>query len=663
MALSSRFQFDKKLWIRFVNTVQPYFFPLAPKQTRIFLGLILVLLLGVIAFTFFLSVGLTFLGKAIFPEFFNTVAKELIENIEGLLKTRAPYIAFGVLSVSSFIFASQRRKLQGRWLQWGLLGLLLFLLFAVNGLNVTLSYAFRLIDTALNQRDQGVFWENITIYGLVLVIAVPIIIVYRYCRQKLGLLWREWLTKNLLDRYFNQRAYYQLDSNAVNPEVDNPDQRITQDVKAFTTVTLDFLLDILDSVLTLLSFTAILYSISKTLTWGLIAYATFGTVIAIVIGTRLIKINYNQLRLEANFRYGMVRVRDNAESIAFYQGEALEKQQVIQQLIAAVKNFDILIIWQSLIALFQYGYNFVTRLIPYIIMAPLYFERKAEFGEITQATIAFSQVLMALSFITNQIEGITEFAASINRLGEFEESLDDPSSIKKIKEDERVKITYIDYQENPEISLQELTLKTPNFARILIEDLSVAVETENNLLVMGASGSGKSSLLRAIAQLWTSGSGIIARPPLEEMLFLPQRPYMIVGTLREQLLYPNLNNKKVDDHQLEAILEIVNLPNLVSRFEQGLDTAENWENILSLGEQQRVAFARILVSQPRYAILDEATSALDVANEQILYEKLSHQGTTYISVGHRPTLKQYHQQLLEIFEGGSWDLKTIDNGQ
>ncbi|HAC64393.1 MAG TPA: ABC transporter ATP-binding protein [Cyanothece sp. UBA12306] len=660
MALSSRFRFDKKLWFRFVKTVQPYFFPVAPKQTRIFLGLILVLLLAVIALTFFLVVGLTLLGKTIFPDFFSTVAQQLIDNINSLLDSNYPYIAGATLLVSCLIFASQKQKIATKWLQWSLLGLLLFLLFAVNGMNVTLSYAFRLIDTALNQRDQAIFWQNITIYGLVLVIAVPVIIIYRYSRQKLGLLWREWLTKNFLDRYFKQRVYYQLDSNSVNPEVDNPDQRITQDVKAFTTVTLDFLLDILDSILTLISFTAVLYSISKELTWGLLAYAIFGTVIAITIGTRLIKINYNQLRLEANFRYGMVRVRDNAESIAFYQGEALEKQQVIERLMSAVDNFDLLIIWQSLIALFQYGYNFVTRLIPYIIMAPLYFQRKAEFGEITQATIAFSQVLMALSLITNQIQNITEFAASINRLGEFEESLNDPSSIKKIEEDNQIKVTYIDYQQSAEISLQELTLKTPNFARTLIENLSVSVESEHNLLVMGASGSGKSSLLRAIAQLWNSGTGIIAHPPLEEMLFLPQRPYMIVGSLRQQLLYPNLDNK-VDDHQLEAILEIVNLPNLISRFEKGLDTEENWENILSLGEQQRVAFARILVTQPSYAILDEATSALDVANEQILYQKLSHQGTTYISVGHRPTLRQYHQQVLEIFEGGTWELKEINN--
>ena len=660
MAKLSRFQFNRKLWSRFVKTAQPYFFPVAPRQTRIFLGLILVLLFAVVAFTFFLVVGLTWLGQAAFPEFFGKVAQGLIENINSLLSSPAPYVAFGVLLISSLIFASQKLKLEQRWMQWGLLGLLLFLLFGVNGLNVTLSYAFRLIDTALNQRNADIFWQNMIIYGIVLVVAIPIIVIYRYTRLKLGLLWREWLTKDFLDRYFKNRAYYQLDSNSVNPEVDNPDQRITQDIKSFTAVTLDFLLDILDSILTLLSFTAILYSISRTLTWGLLTYALLGTAVAVIVGTRLIGINYEQLRLEANFRYSMVRVRDNAESIAFYQGEGLERRQVIEKLMNAVRNFDLLIIWQSIITLFQLGYNFLTRLIPYIIMAPLYFQGEAEFGEITQASFAFAMVLSALSLITNQIQGITEFAASINRLGEFYESLDDPASLRKIKEDSQIQVTHIEYQNTSQINLQELTLKTPNFTRVLIENLSVSVPPQDNLLVMGASGAGKSSLLRAIAELWTSGTGMIARPELKEMLFLPQRPYMILGTLREQLLYPNLT-RNISDDELQQILEIVNLPDLVSRFQEGFDREENWENVLSLGEQQRVAFGRILVSQPRYAILDEATSALDVTNEAILYQKLSHQGTSYISVGHRPTLRQYHQQLLEIFEGGTWELKEINN--
>ncbi|MGB5771905.1 MAG: ABC transporter ATP-binding protein/permease [Crocosphaera sp.] len=647
-----RFQFNRQLVFHFIETAQPYFFPTNFQQTWIFLGLLGVLIFAVVSLAFFLTVGLTLLSNAVFPEFFGNVAGGLVESINGFLKSNIPYIAIIVIIVSSIIFISQKSKIGDKWKQWSLLGLLLFLLLVVNGLNVILSYAFRFIDTALNQKNTDTFWQFMIVYGLVLVAAIPIIVIYRYTRQKLGLMWREWLTKHFLGRYFNHRAYYELDSNSINTEVDNPDQRITQDIKSFTTVTLDFLLDILDSILTLFSFSVILYTISKELTWGLLIYAIFGTAVALFVGSRLISINYNQLRLEANFRYSMVRVRDNAESIAFYRGESLESKQVVDRLIEAVRNFDLLIIWQSIITLFQLGYNYFTRLIPYIIIAPLYLQGELDFGAIAQASVAFSQVLGALSLVTNQIQGITEFAASINRLGEFYESLN-PVSFKK----EKLQTSFISTQKSSDVSLENVTLQPPNSERILIKNVTLNVYNHNNLLIMGASGTGKSSLLRAIAGLWNSGDGIIKRPDAKDILFLPQRPYMILGNLREQLIYPNTESK-ITDEQLSQVLKTVNLPHLVERFDS-FEAAENWENVLSLGEQQRVAFARILITKPRYAILDEATSALDVKNEERLYQELSHMGTTYISVGHRPTLTQYHQQLLEIFDGGEWELKQL----
>ncbi|MEL4894301.1 ABC transporter ATP-binding protein/permease [Crocosphaera sp. Alani8] len=663
----TRFQFNRQLVRHFIETAQPYFFPTESRETAenakvkyitkntwIFLGLIGVVVLTVVSLAFFLTIGLTLLTNSIFPEFFGEVAGGLVNSINGFLKSPFPYIAIVVIVISGIIFVSQKSNVGDKWKQWSLLGLLLFLLLVVNALNVILSYAFRFIDTALTQKNADTFWQFMIVYGLVLVAAIPIIVVYRYTRLKLGLMWREWLTKHFLNKYFSHRAYYELDSNAINTEVDNPDQRITQDIKSFTTVTLDFLLDILDSFLTLLSFSAILYTISKELTWGLLIYAVFGTTVALIVGSRLVKINYNQLRLEANFRYGMVRVRDNAESIAFYQGEALERQQIIDRLIGAIRNFDLLIIWQSIITLFQLGYNYFTRLIPYIIIAPLYLQGELDFGAIAQASVAFAQVLSALSLVTNQIQGITEFAASINRLGEFYESLN-PLSFKK----EKTQTSFIHTQDSADVTLENVTLQPPNSERILIENVSLNVRDHNNLLIMGASGTGKSSLLRAIAGLWNSGEGIIYRPDAKAVLFLPQKPYMILGTLREQLLYPSTENSITDAH-LEKVLKTVNLPHLVKQF-NGLDTEQNWENVLSLGEQQRVAFARILITKPRYAILDEATSALDVKNEESLYQELSNMGTTYISVGHRPTLTQYHQQLLEIFDGGNWELKGIEN--
>ncbi|MBE9194560.1 MULTISPECIES: ABC transporter ATP-binding protein/permease [Synechocystis] len=654
-AQAKRFQFDRQLWHRFVETAQPYFYPVGQKQTRVFLILILALMVVVVALTLFLSMGLTLWATAIFPDFFAKSGKGLVDGVQSLINSPAPWIGLGALAIAGAVFVSQRQKLQQRWLQWLLLGILLSLLFIVNGLNVILSFVFRFIDTALNGKDGEVFWQFLWIYGIVIVVAIPIIVAYRYLRQKLGVLWREWLTEHFLGRYFKGRSYYRLDSNSAYTLIDNPDQRITQDIQSFTGVTLDFLLDILDSILTLISFTAILYSISQTLMWGLIGYATFGTVAAIAIGTRLIRINYEQLRLEANFRYGLVRVRDNAESIAFYRGERLERKQVTERLLGAIRNFNLLIIWQALISLFQLGYNYFTRLIPYIIIAPLYLAGDLDFGAIAQASLAFGMVLSALSLVTNQIQNITEFAASINRLGEFYDALNGPGNDRESSSNAMV--DHITTHLGPTVSLDNVTLSPPHSSRVLVRDLSLAVDTGNHLLIMGPSGSGKSSLLRAIAGLWDSGQGIIERPELADLLFLPQRPYMILGTLREQLIYPS-SQSIADDDFLLGTLKRVNLSDLAERF-GGLDSLENWSSVLSLGEQQRIALARVFINQPRYAILDEATSALDVDNEADLYHALTDLGTTFISVGHRPTLRNFHRQCLEVQAEGRWQLSSI----
>ncbi|MEO0458963.1 MAG: SbmA/BacA-like family transporter, partial [Cyanobacteria bacterium P01_A01_bin.114] len=501
---STRFQFDRQLGQRFIKIAQPYFYPIGSGQTRLYLGLLLLLLVAVVAVAFWLTVGLTLAGKAIFPDFFNNMAEPLVARVIGLLQSWVPYGALAALVAIAIVIYQQRRALRVRWPQWSLLGLLLLLSFTVNGINVSISYIFRFVDNALNQQDADTFWQFLFLYGGIIIGVIPIIVLYRYVRLKLALRWRKWLTEHFLERYFANRTYYELDSNAANTEIDNPDQRITQDIKTFTAVTLSFLLDILDSVLTLVSFTAILYTISKPLTIGLLIYASTGTAVAAITGRRLIKINYDQLRLEADFRYSMVHVRDNAESIAFYRGEALEQQQVTQRLLRAIRNFDLLIIWQSLIDLFQYGYNYFTRIVPYVIVAPLYFAGETDFGTFAQASIAFRQVLGALSLITNRIEEIAEFAASINRLGAFYEQMDAPEV-----PHQREHRSEIQTQLAPQLTLEKLTILTPHSQQTLVCDLSLEMNLDDRLLIVGASGCGKSSLLRAIAGLWTNGRGQI----------------------------------------------------------------------------------------------------------------------------------------------------------
>lgn len=655
--MEARFNFDRRLWNRFMTIAQPYFYPTGTEGENrwIFVGLLIAATILVIALMFFVEIGVALLGKALFPDFFQNLAAGFITDIEQRITSPALPVALVSFAISLGSFWVVRQSLHQRRIQWILLTFLLFLSLVVNRLNVMISFVFRFIDTALQEKNESTFWQFLIIYAIVIISAIPILVVYRYSRLKLGLFWREWLTKYFLDLYFRQRAYYELDSNASNTEIDNPDQRITEDVSSFTGTTLSFILDILDSVLTLYAFTGILYAISKPLALGLVIYATLGTGVAIVAGKKLIGINFNQLRLEADFRYSMVHVRDNAESIAFYRGEELEIRQILDRFFKALRNFDSLIIWQSIIDLFQYGYNYFTRVIPYVIVAPIYFAEKTDFGTITQATIAFSQVLSALSIVTNQIQTISNFAAGINRLGAFYELLQDPSRRHQTEK------TRIETNVNGRIELNKVTLLTPNSERTLFRELSLTLNGKqglNRLLIVGSSGCGKSSLLRAIAGLWTNGQGSILRPDSTQMLFLPQKPYMLLGTLRDQLLYPNPLSQ-ISDAELHQTLEKVNLDFLPVRV-GGFDIEKDWANTLSLGEQQRLAFARILITHPPYVILDEATSALDITNERLLYEQLKTLQTTYLSVGHRPTLLKYHELVLILQGDLGWELLSAD---
>lgn len=528
---------------------------------------------------------------------------------------------------------------------WGMLSLLVILLLGQTKFAVLFNEQTGEFTSALAARDSERFWSSIKFCLGLVIVAVPIYALIYFVRDKLGIYWRQWMTHRFLDNYFSKRHYYELNSNS---GIDNPDQRIAEDINTFTGRTLFFLMIFIGSALQLVAFSTVLWSISQGLVYFLVLYSIAGTLITIFLfGKPLIGLNFHQLKREADFRFSLVRVRENAESIAFYRGEKQESIQVKRQFAEAFNNFNKLIKSQFFLNLFQYAYSMLTIVLPSAIIASQVLSGELEVGRAIQAAGAFAAVLSAISLIVENFESLSRFAAGIDRLNTFSLAMTDQAAATARAGG------VINSVENSSLALEKVTLQTPNNERILVKNLSVSINRGEGLMIVGESGCGKSSLLRAIAGLWYSGSGKIIRPSPEDIFFLPQRPYMMMGTLRSQLLYPK-KDTPVSDAELLSLLESVNLPELADRV-GGLDVQMDWGNILSIGEQQRLAFARVLLTKPSYAMLDEATSALDVANEESLYEQLVATETTLVSVGHRSTILKYHKQVLLLTGDSGWE--------
>lgn len=537
------------------------------------------------------------------------------------------------------------------------------------------SFISRDFWTALNTKNTELFYHQAEVFFVALVAFTPIVVYYQFYRDNCALRWRDWLTKRVLAQYCAGRNFYSLEADG---KVDNPDQRIAQDLNAFTTESLTLVLTVMVSTIDLMSFSAILFSIYPLLFAILVGYAATGTALTAIVGKRLINLNYQQLVKEADLRYGLIRMRENAESIAFFKGETREEAEITRRLKAAVNNMFEVIRLRRQLGFLQTGYKYAVQVLPAICVAPRYFAGAIELGSVTQSFSAFSHILGDLSLVINRFDSLSHFGAGIDRLAEFVQVLE--NNVKE--EDKTFKATEkssdanaishalnkIELEHAPEkdreLAVKNLTLLTPieSVQRKLIMDLSFHLKPGERLLVVGPSGTGKSSLLRAIAGLWSNGSGKITCPSPETIFFLPQKPYCTLGTLRANLMYPKdleSDENLPNDAALMRVLDLVDLHELPSRM-GGFDAKVDWSDTLSLGEQQRLQFARLFLSQPSLAVIDEGSSALSLDAERRMYELIQGMGVTAVSVGHRPSLLSFHDKILRLGKNEvNWQLQDI----
>jgi vitamin B12/bleomycin/antimicrobial peptide transport system ATP-binding/permease protein len=532
-----------------------------------------------------------------------------------------------------------------RWQGLILLATLIALTALSIGINAQLSFVWRNVNNALNTRDYLAFRRNIIYVVCVFIVFIPVQAFYPWFSGRLLILWREWMTHRFINLQFTDRAYCRIGQTGA---VDNPDQRISEDIGSFTGGALVYVDMFGTSIVNGLVFLVILWTISPILAPICIAYCAVGTWISVRVGRPLIPVNFDQQRYEADFRFALVRVRDNAESIAMYSGEPREPNHLLDRFAALFKNFNRLIFLQRRLAYVTQSYNNAVTLLPYLVLAGAYFAHHMEFGQFIQAAGAFGTVKGSFSIVVSSIEGLTGYAAVVNRLATFEEHCAAASA--QSLADERIKMV-----DSYRIAVEAMTLRTPDGRQTLVRDLSFEVPPGHGLLLRGPSGTGKTSILRALAGLWNTGKGQIERPPLIQTIFLPQKPYLILGTLRDQLCYPRATG--ASDADLRRALEEVNLADLPTRS-GGFDVEIDWASMLSPGEQQRLVFARLLTNRPRYVFLDEATTALDQSNHERLYRLLREMKVTFVSVSHNPAALDYHDQILELTGDSHWMLNT-----
>lgn len=517
-------------------------------------------------------------------------------------------------------------------------------LFSV-GISVWLNSWYRDFYNALQKKDFAAFTHLILYFCCIAAVAILGAVYRLYLTQMLTIRWRRWLTDKHFKRWLDSKNYYQMEQGGY---TDNPDQRISEDLNNFTSDTLSLFIGLLRTVVSLVSFSVILWGVSGSIEvfginipgymfWCALVYAVVASVLTRIIGSSLIPLNNQQQRFEADFRFSLIRLRENAESIALYNGEPNEKERLTTRFGKIWGNYWSLMKVTKRLTFFTAGYSQAAVIFPFVVAAPRYFAGKIELGELMQINSAFGNVQGDMSWFIDNYTTIVGWKATCDRLNSFRQAM--------LDNEQRPQAIAIDEQ-GEAVSVDNLSLDLAD-GRHLLSGASLAVAAGDRVLLSGRSGSGKSTLLRAMGRLWPTGHGHI-RLPQGRALFLPQKPYLPIGTLRDALSYPQPGDSYSED-RYGQVLQACRLPHLVARLDEG----NHWQRLLSPGEQQRVAFARAMLYAPKWLYMDEATSAMDEEDEAALYQGLIEQlpGLSIISVGHRSTLKRFHSRHVRI-EGG-----------
>lgn len=537
-----------------------------------------------------------------------------------------------------------------RWAARGLLAIIVALNLGIVFLEVLFNRWQNDFYNALQDKNLTAFYDLLLYFSVLAAAFIAAAVYQLYLNQMLQIRWRRWLTERYLEEWIGKRTHYRMQF--TDGGTDNPDQRISEDLAIFVDKTLNLSLGLLSAVVTLASFVTILWSLSGALefavggvtlsipaymVWVALLYAIAGTWLTHLVGRPLIGLNFNQQRFEANFRFSLVRVRENSEGIAIYSGEADEMRGLRRRFLDVFGNWWEIMRRQKKITWLRSGYGQIAIIFPYVVAAPRYFSGAIQLGGLMQTASAFGQVQGALSWFVSAYVQLAEWRATVDRLTGFHAATERARAA-ALADTGVATVTAGD-----ELAMQKMKLDLPDGSPLLAP-FDATIHPGEKVLVTGPSGSGKSTLFRAIAGIWPFGGGRLVKPAAR-MLFLPQKPYLTIGTLREQLSYPATPGT-FDDSACRAALADCGLPLLANR----LDEEQHWAQMLSPGEQQRIAFARAFLHRPEWLFLDEATASLDEASESRLYRLLNEKlpRTTVVSIGHRPTLAEFHGRRMRI---------------